>query len=286
MHLPDCRPIHRKDAMKDEILYGIHPVEEALRAGRRKFSGIYLSRKSTSRRLQAIESSAASMNISVQWVPDIQLNRWAEERQHQGVVAQVGRIPLMHLTSLIAAHRTASAGRLLVLLDSIVDPHNLGAIIRTALGVGAEAVVIPKNRAAGPTPAVSKASAGALEHIQLIEVTNLVTGIKALKSNGWWVYGMDQNRGHSVYDTDLTGMVAMVIGGEECGIRPLVKQNCDYLLTIPQQGPVVSLNASVAAAVTMYEIYRQCRDTGIPRTATGRRDRGGSPASSTQNQKG
>ena len=97
---------------------------------------------------------------------------------------------------------------------------------------------------------------------------------------------MVQQDGQSLYDTDLTGNVAMVIGGEDYGIRPQVKQNCDYLLTIPQQGPVISLNASVAAAVTMYEIYRQCRDTGIPRSAAGQRDRGASPASSTQNQKG
>jgi len=260
--------------MKDEFLYGIHPVEEALRAGRRKFNGIFLSRKSASRKLHAIASSAASKNISVEWVPDSQLNRLAEESQHQGVTARVGRIPSMKLSSLVSTNRRASGGRLLVLLDSIVDPHNLGAIIRTALGVGAEAVIIPQNRAAGPTPAVSKASAGALEHIHLVEVTNLVAGIKALKSGGWWVYGMDQGTGHSVYDTDLTGMVAMVIGGEERGMRPLVKQNCDFLLTIPQQGPVTSLNASVAAAVTMYEVYRQCRESGIPCSTSGRRDRG------------
>jgi 23S rRNA (guanosine2251-2'-O)-methyltransferase len=260
--------------MKNEILYGIHPVEEALRAGRRKFDEIFLSHNRAPKRLQAIEYSAAQKSIPVQRISDARLNQLSEEASHQGVAARVGRFPLLSLGSLIPGEENAAAGRLLVLLDSIVDPHNLGAIIRTALCVGVEAVIIPKNRAAGPTPAVSKASAGALEHIRLIEVTNLAEAIKTLKSSGWWVYGMVHRGGYSVFSKDLTGMVAIVIGGEERGIRPLVKQNCDFLMTIPQQGLVTSLNASVAAAVVMFEVYRQCHDTHTPRLAVNRRERG------------
>lgn len=243
--------------MIEEILYAIHPVEEALKANRRRFIEIYLSKSRVSRRLKPIEGCASSKNIPIKRVSDAQLNRMSREAQHQGVIARVGRFPLEKFDSLTAADRTVKNGRLLILIDSIVDPHNLGAIIRTALGVDAEAVVITKNRSAGPTPAVSKASSGALEHIHLVEVTNLSTVIKVLKSSGWWIYGMVQNAGQSIYSTDLTGNVAMVIGGEERGIRPLVKENCDLLLTIPQLGPVTSLNASVAAAVAMYEVFRQ-----------------------------
>jgi 23S rRNA (guanosine2251-2'-O)-methyltransferase len=274
MDLPDCLLKHHRDEMKNEILYGIHPVEEALRAGRRRFDEIFLVSQRPSKRLQAIEDSAALKNIPLQRVSDARLSRLSEEAPHQGVAARVGRFPLVNLASLISGEQIAAGGRLLVLLDSIVDPHNLGAIIRTALGVGVEAVIIPKNRAAGPTPTVSKASAGALEHIRLIEVTNLAEAIKTLKSSGWWVYGMVHSAGDSVFSKDLTGMVAIVIGGEERGIRPLVKQNCDFLLTIPQQGQVTSLNASVAAAVVMFEVYRQCHDTHTPRRAANRCERG------------
>jgi 23S rRNA (guanosine2251-2'-O)-methyltransferase len=243
--------------MKDDILYGIHPVEEALKAGRRKLHEVFLATDRASKRLQAIQYSAAAKNIVVQRTTFARLNRLTEGAQHQGVAARVGPFPATPLSRLLEQNRTAKGSRLVVLLDGILDPHNLGAIVRTALGVGAEAVVIPKNRAAGPTPAVSKASAGALEHVRLVEVTNMTEAIKTLKSSGWWVYGMVQAEEGSVFGLDLTALVALVIGGEESGIRPLVKQHCDFLLTIPQQGPVTSLNASVAAAVAMYEVYRQ-----------------------------
>ena len=243
--------------MKHEILYSIHPVIEALKANRRKITEIFLSRRRISKRLKAIEDCASSKKIPVRRVSDAELNKMSPEDHHQGVTARVDRFPLTKFGSFTAPVQTAKNGRLLILLDGIVDPHNLGTIIRTALGVNAIAVIIPKNRAVGPTPAVSKASSGALEHIHLVEATNISAALKTIKSNGWWVYGMVQQDGQSLYDTDLTGNVAMVIGGEERGLRTLVKQNCDFLLTIPQQGPVTSLNASVAAAVAMYEVFRQ-----------------------------
>jgi 23S rRNA (guanosine2251-2'-O)-methyltransferase len=250
--------------MKNEIIYAIHPVMEALKAKRRKFIEIFLSSSRVSKRLKAIEDCAKSKNIPVSWVSDSELNGMAREVNHQGVLARVNRYPIIKFDRFMVPKLTGKNGQLLILLDGIVDPHNLGAIIRTALGVHAMAVLIPKKRAVGPTPAVSKASSGALEHIQLVEVTNISTVLKALKARGWWVYGLVHQDGQSIFQSDLTGNVAMVIGGEERGLRTLVKQNCDFLLTIPQQGQVASLNASVAAAVAMYEVYRQQYDSDKP----------------------
>ncbi|MGB7920367.1 MAG: 23S rRNA (guanosine(2251)-2'-O)-methyltransferase RlmB [Desulfobacterales bacterium] len=245
--------------MKTELLYGIHPVAEALAAGRRPFREVLVVADRSSKRLSIIESVAASKNIPVRRVPMTQLNRIAGDSAHQGTAARVGPYPLVDLTTVLEQASPSDPSRLLVLLDAIVDPQNLGAIIRTALAVGVEGLVIPRDRAAGPTPAVSKASAGALEHLRLVQVTNLSATIRTLQGHGWWVYGMDRSAERSVFEVDLTGSVAMVIGGEGKGIRPLVKQGCDLLLSIPQRGPVGSLNASVAAAVALYEAYRQLR---------------------------
>jgi 23S rRNA (guanosine2251-2'-O)-methyltransferase len=253
--------------MKTEFLYGIHPVEEALAAGRRIFREVFVVAGHSSKRLSIMASVAMSKNIPVRRVTTTQLNRIVGDIAHQGTAARVGPYPLVELTAVLAQASGSDPSRLLVLLDTIVDPQNLGAIIRTALGVGVEGVVIPRNRAAGPTPAVSKASAGALEHVRLVQVTNLSATIRTLQSHGWWVYGMDRSAELSVFGVDLTGSLAMVIGGEEKGIRPLVKQSCDLLVSIPQRGPVGSLNASVAAAVALYEVYRQ--RSGFAKTATG-----------------
>ncbi|MFZ0614425.1 MAG: 23S rRNA (guanosine(2251)-2'-O)-methyltransferase RlmB [Desulfobacterales bacterium] len=243
--------------MKTELLYGIHPVAEALAAGRRIFYEIFVAADPASRRLARLVSSATARNIPVRRTDLKQLNRMTGDLPHQGTAARVGAYPLVDLATVLAPAPESATGRILVLLDTIVDPQNLGAIIRTALGVGAVGIVIPRDRAAGVSPTVSKASAGAMEHVRLVQVTNLAVTIRRLQEHGWWVYGMDRGADLSVFEADLTGSVAVVIGGEEKGIRPLVKQSCDRLLSIPQQGPVASLNASVAGAVAMYEVLRQ-----------------------------
>jgi 23S rRNA (guanosine2251-2'-O)-methyltransferase len=142
-------------------------------------------------------------------------------------------------------------------LDGIVDPHNLGAIVRSALCAGVAAVLIPKDRCAGPTPAVSKISAGALEHIRLVQVTNLVRSLAILKSHGRWVAGLDRRAPLSIFSADMRLPLALVIGGEERGLRTLVRKTCDLMVSIPQSGGIDSLNASAAAAVALYEIRRQ-----------------------------
>jgi 23S rRNA (guanosine2251-2'-O)-methyltransferase len=251
-----------------EILYGRHAVLEALRAARRRVDAIYLSRQSR-RSLQPFEERAAALGIPRHWVSADELERLSGSRQHQGIGLRVGRYPLQALTTVVSAASLPARRQVLVVLDNIVDPHNLGAIIRTALAVEAAGVIIPRDRAAGPTPAVSKASAGALEHATLIQVTNLAATLKSLKEGGWWIFGLDRRGDRSIFETDLAGPTAVVVGSEGRGIRPLVKKQCDRLLFIPQSGPVAALNASVAAAVCLYEVYRQ--RTGSIRTRGGKK---------------
>ena len=238
-----------------EFIYGYHPVREALRAGRRKFRDVYISKTGRSPRFGEIRSLAAAARVSVQQVPEEQIESMAGVPSHQGVCAAAGEYRCTDLNRLLTKSRTAAP--LILLLDQIVDPQNLGALIRTAYCAGLDGVIFTKDRSAGPTPAVSKASAGAMEHISLTRVTNMVTTIKTLKKAGIWVAGLDSWEGHSLYTSDLTGPLAMVIGSEEKGIRSLVKKNCDFLLAVPQTGRIDSLNASVAGGVVMYEAFRQ-----------------------------
>ena len=242
--------------MKTEILYGIHPVSEALKAGRRKFFEVYLAQHKGSKRAEKAATIAKSLNIPLKKVKTFELSSITGTDEHQGIGARVSPYPLAEPTD-IFDNIKVNENPFLLLLDSIVDPHNLGALIRTALCVGIEGVLIPKDRSASPTPAVSSASAGALEHIRLGLVTNMVSAIKALKKKGLWIAGMDKSAQKSIFSFDFSCPLAIVIGGEEKGIRTLVKKHCDFLISIPQKGEIDSLNASAAGAVVMYEAFRQ-----------------------------
>ncbi len=243
--------------MKAEILYGFHPVYEALRAGRRTFHEIYFSKQTPTKRIKQITSAAARKHLQIKEVSPARLQALAGAVSPQGVAAKVTAYPLVDVADLLEAAESGKRPGLLLLLDHIVDPHNLGAIVRTAVCAGIDAVIIPKDRSAYPSPAVSKVSAGALEYMRVTQVNNIVRFVKTLKDQDFWIVGLDQNAGQSVYNADLTGAVGLVIGGEEKGIRTLVKQNCDFLVSIPQTAKVGSLNASVAGAIVMYESYRQ-----------------------------
>lgn len=241
-----------------EVIYGIHPVFEALRAGRRAFQRIFLSPgQLPSRRLEQLREFAESRNIPVAAAKTAELERMAQSVHHQGVAARVSPFPLMPLSEILDTQPAAAGGRFLVIVDNLTDPQNLGAIARSALAANVDAILVPKDRSAGPTPTVSKTSAGALEHTRLARVTNVAAAMRQLREVGCWLYGLEHSAGRSVFSADLTGSVVLVIGGEQTGIRPLVKKNCDLLLSIPQSGPVESLNASVAAAIAMYEVVRQ-----------------------------
>ena len=243
--------------MKSEILYGIHPVYEAVVANRRRVHEIFLEKEKQSRRLIQLTSLAESRGIFQKTLTAGQLKTLAGASGHQGVAARVSPYPLTAAADMLPKVQTKDRKHFLLMLDNVLDPQNLGAIIRTALCVGIDRIVLPKDRCATPTPSVSKASAGALEHIKLIRVTNLVNAIKECKNSGLWIYEMQKDAPQSIYASDLSGSIAMVLGGEQKGIRPLVEKNCDFLVSIPQQGPVDSLNASVAAGVAMYESFRQ-----------------------------
>jgi 23S rRNA (guanosine2251-2'-O)-methyltransferase len=243
--------------MKTEILYGINPVFEALKAGKRRIYEIYIEESKISKRVIKVLKFAESKKIPVKKVKTPQLNSIVGNRQHQGVSAKVKPYEMADLTDIILTKPLNGNRHFIILLDHVIDPRNLGAIIRTALGVGVDAIIIPKDRSALPTPAVSKTSAGAIEHVRLIRVTNMVDTIMFLKQHGLWIVGLDRGADKTIYAIDLTGSIAIVIGGEEKGIRPLVKKKCDFIASIPQKGQVDSLNASVAAAIVMYEAFRQ-----------------------------
>ena len=243
--------------MKTEVLYGIHPVYEALAAGRRKIYEIYFDEEKKSGRLSQIVSMAESRGIVQKKVKSKDLRVLAGTAGHQGVAAMVSPCSQFSVKDLLHSAGGGDEKPFLLMLDSIQDPRNLGAVIRTALCVGVHGVIMPKDRSAPPTPAVSRASAGALEHIRLVRVTNLVQTIKHCKNSGLWVLGLQQDAAQSIYAADLSGSIALVLGGEQKGIRRLVEQNCDFLISIPQQGSFNSLNVSAAAAVAMYEAFRQ-----------------------------
>jgi 23S rRNA (guanosine2251-2'-O)-methyltransferase len=243
--------------MKTEILHGINSVFEALKANKRKIYEIYITEKKASGRIARVVKFAESKKIPVKIVKTTQLRSMAGTSHHQSICAKVNPYTMAGLSDITGKDILNGNDRFLLLLDNVLDPQNLGAIIRTALGVGIDAIIIPKDRSAMPTPAVSRASAGAIEHVCLIRVTNMVDTIKVLKQKGIWIVGLDKGGGKTIYSSDLTGPVAIVIGGEEKGIRQLVKSSCDYLVSIPQMGQLESLNASVAAAIAMYEAFRQ-----------------------------
>lgn len=239
----------------EDILAGVHSVLEALRAGRREFFEVYIAREgASSERLAPIKTLAKQNGISIKEIPAGRLTSKTGVDLHQGVGARVSRFPVDGLTALTESKH---ALRFLLIADGLQDPQNLGALLRSALCAGVEAVIIPKNRAAPPTPTVSRASAGALEHMRLLRVTNITDTIRTLKQAGLWVIGADVRAEASLFSVDLTVPLALVIGSEDKGIRPLVKKHCDLLVRIPQDGPLGSLNASAAGAVMMYEVFRQ-----------------------------
>jgi len=240
-----------------EVLYGFHPVMEALTAGRRHLYTVMMDRTALSDRQTRVAELAEKCGVSCQTLTPEQVRTACGSDQHQGVAAVVSPLPTDSMESVVSQTVRNDGTCLLVLLDSIVDPNNLGAIVRTAHCVGAHGLVVPKDRAVGATPAVSKASAGALEHTRLCRVTNLAGAIQWLKKEGVWVAGLAMQADQTVFQANFNGPLALVVGGEEKGLRPLVRAHCDYLVSIPLQGRVDSLNASAAAAVVLYEAFRQ-----------------------------
>ena len=243
--------------MKEEILYGFHPVCEALKAGRRTFHEIFIAEKTANKRIEHVRLLAERKKLPIKKLSLPKLQTLAGNASHQGVAASVKPYPLVEVAEILKSAISTGHPPFLLLLDHILDPHNLGAIIRTALCVGVDGVIIPKDRSAYPSPAVCKISSGALEHMHVAQVNNVVRCIESLKERDVWIVGLDPSATQSLFSAPMTGALGLVIGGEERGLRPLVRKKCDFLISIPQHTTIGSLNASVAGAIAMYESYRQ-----------------------------
>lgn len=241
-----------------EKISGIHAVREALESGR-ALAHIVIAKGRHGDRLEPIISRARERNVPVRFEERAQLDRLAGTPQHQGVIAFAAAKHAADLDEILARDKANQAPGLLVLLDGVEDPHNLGAIIRSALAAGANAVIVPERRAAGLGETVARASAGALEHLPVARVVNLPRAMEELKEAGYWLVGLDERAGKDFSEIDLTGKVALVMGGEGKGLHDLVRKRCDFLASIPTRGPVRSLNVSVAAGIILFEAVRQRR---------------------------
>jgi 23S rRNA (guanosine2251-2'-O)-methyltransferase len=246
-----------------EVLYGVHPVEEALRAGRRRFDHVLVARERHDERLARLVADCRQAGVRVRQEAREHLTQLAGTGAHQGVVALVRPQESLTIedlfTPLRATAEAPEAGRLLLALDGVEDPQNLGALLRVADGAGVDGIVLTERRSAPLSPVAVKASAGAAEHLRIARVVNLVRALEELKRQNIWVIGLDE-RGAADYDQfDLTGDLVLVLGREGAGLHDLVRHTCDHMLRIPMAGAVSSLNVSAAGAVVLYEAYRQRR---------------------------
>jgi 23S rRNA (guanosine2251-2'-O)-methyltransferase len=256
-----------------EKLSGIHAVREALHSGR-SLQTVLVGRGRHGGRLLEIVQLAKSRGVPVRFEEVAQLDRAAGTRDHQGVVALVAAQATVSLEDLMARSRPGEAPGLLVLLDGVEDPQNLGAIIRSALAAGASGAVIPERRSAGLTEAAARASAGAVAHLPVARVVNLARAMEELKKGGYWLVGLDERAERVHSDVDLTGNIGLVLGGEGQGLHELVRARCDFLVSIATSGPVRSLNVSVAAGIALFEVVRQRRAKALLEESAAKRQLG------------
>lgn len=243
-------------------VYGLHAVEACLQRHGARVRRLWVQQGRADARIEALLTSAATLGLEVRRAPPEELSRLAGEGVHQGVLAEVDwpRPPTEDDLDDLVIQRGREL--LLLVLDGVQDPHNLGACLRTAEAVGADAVIAPKDRAVGLTPVVRKVAAGAAESLPFIQVTNLARTIRGLQGAGVWVVGAAGESPNSLYGADLTGPLALVLGSEADGLRRLTRETCDLLVSIPMAGIVSSLNVSVAAGVCLFEARRQ-RGTAV-----------------------
>jgi len=241
----------------NEILYGYHSVFEALKAGRRKFESIMVNENRSDKRVQAVADLAGEKKVAVQTLAGEELDRLAGFGRHQGIAARVSSFPVQSASTLFTQIETRTDPFFTLILESIEDPQNTGALIRTALCAGVDYIVMPKDRCALPSAGVSRSSAGAMEHAPIFLATNISVLIRDLQKYGAWVSGLDAGADKGLFEADLTGNLVLVVGGEHTGLRPGVRKACDFILSIPMETHVTSLNASVAGGIAMFEARRQ-----------------------------
>ena len=244
------------DAEADGIIEGRNAVIEALRVGT-AIDKIYLAKGETDKTLGHIASKARDAGIVVVEADRRKLDGMSRTHAHQGVIALAAVREYCTVDDIFEVANERGEQPFIIICDEISDPHNLGAIIRSAECAGAHGVIIPKRRSAGLTAIVDKSSAGAAEHMAIARVPNLPAAIKDIKARGVWVYGTAAGGQSDLWHTDLSGAVALVIGSEGDGMGRLVSESCDFIISLPMRGKVSSLNASTAAAITMYEVLRQ-----------------------------
>jgi RNA methyltransferase, trmH family, group 3 len=237
------------------IIEGRNPIIEALK-NNRPIEKIMVNKASKEGSIKKILAMAKENKVIIQEVDRHKLDEMSESHAHQGVIAITSDYRYYDLDEILEIPRQKGEDPFFIILDGITDPHNLGSIIRTADAVGAHAVIIPKRRSVQITPIVAKASAGAVEYLPVCKVTNIVNTIKTLKENGLWIAAVDMD-GQTFYQQNLGGPLGLVVGSEGEGISRLVKQNCDFTVSMPMSGNVTSLNASVAGGILLYEVYRQ-----------------------------
>jgi len=238
-----------------DLIIGKNPVMEALKA-EREINKLWIAEGSQRGAMQAIVQLAKERNVLIQYVPKQKLDQMTEGN-HQGVVAQVAAYRYYDIDELFRRAAERNEQPFFLLLDELEDPHNLGSMMRTADAVGAHGIIIPKRRSVGLTQTVAKASTGAIEHIPVARVTNLARTIDELKERGMWIVGTDAKANDDYRQLDGTMPLALVVGSEGKGISRLVLEKCDFLIKLPMRGHVTSLNASVAAGLLMYEVYRK-----------------------------
>ncbi|MBN1684143.1 MAG: 23S rRNA (guanosine(2251)-2'-O)-methyltransferase RlmB [Gammaproteobacteria bacterium] len=238
-------------------IYGIHTIQTALQKQPKNVIEIFISEQRKDQRIQQIIQLAEKNHIPIQFVSKETLQNQVGNIKHQNIIAKTLEKKLRTENDLDAFLDTLKPPAFLLILDGVQDPHNLGACLRTADAAGIQAVIVPKDQATGLTPVVRKVASGAAETVPLIQVTNLARTIRKLKDCGIWIVGADERADQTIFETELKGPIAIVLGAEGKGLRRLTKEHCDFLVKIPMQGTVSSLNVSVAAGVCLFETVRQ-----------------------------
>jgi 23S rRNA (guanosine2251-2'-O)-methyltransferase len=243
--------------MDDDLLIGINPIIEKLKTSPEEISLILLARGNLRPILKLIQSDAQRLKITINYLDAKELDHLAQGGSHQGVLARVRAYPYASFSQLDEIIASELSPDRILILDGITDPRNFGAILRTAEAVGLRHIIIPKDRSVGITPVVYKASAGAISHLRVYRVTNLRRALSSLKAKGFWIVGLDADAKQDYASQQYPKKLGIVLGSEGRGIRPLISNECDYLVRIPMKGKISSLNVSVAGAVLLYEVLRQ-----------------------------
>lgn len=243
--------------MSESWIVGINPVEGALTNDATRVREVLVEQGQRNARVQELATRAKALNIPVHHRPREQLDKLAGEARHQGVVALYEAPPMGNENDILGLVEAAGQDALVLVLDGVTDPHNLGACLRSAAAARATAVIVPKDRAVGLTPVVRRASAGGADRVPLIAATNLARALRTLKDAGVWITGLAGDTDTSIYSIDMKGPVALVLGSEGEGMRRLTRETCDFVAKIPMPGTMESLNVSVATGVVLFEALRQ-----------------------------